>query len=181
MAVAELVDFSDGANLDELGWGGWLLRQLPKDQMGGEAVRLLELVGEAIDPQNGFNYFLSQLEPIGRDLSTQSAGVRIMSMSASKGLTVNSSFVMGVETGIMPHPRGDENEERRLLYVAMTRATDVCVLTSAGRRTGPTARHGSANVNRPRHRCPFLEDLPIGEWQDGEDFVQSFDGALPAC
>ena len=95
-----------------------------------------------------------------------------MSMSASKGITVNTVLIMGVEAGIIPHPRGRLDEERRLLYVGMTRATSMTVLTAAARRTGPTARHGTANINQPRGRSPLLVDLPIGQWTDGSAYVE---------
>jgi superfamily I DNA/RNA helicase len=87
--------------------------------------------------------------------------------------------IMGVEKNIIPHPRADLEEERRLLYVGMTRATDMCVLTFARRRQGPTARQGTANVNRPRGRCPLLENLPkIGDYQDGEQVIAELSRAL---
>ena len=73
---------------------------------------------------------------------------------------VNTAIVLGVEEGIVPLPRGDLSEERRLLYVAMTRATDMCVLTYAQRRTGPTARIGTPRVGRTRSRTPLHANLP---------------------
>ncbi len=102
-----------------------------------------------------------------------------MTMTQSKGLTVDTAIVMGVEDGIipMPHPKGEINEERRLLYVAMTRATDMCILSSASRRKGQIARQGTPNVNQPRHRCPLLEGLPIGDRVDGAKFVKVLEKA----
>jgi superfamily I DNA/RNA helicase len=38
-------------------------------------------------------------------------------------------FVAGCNDGILPHVRGDSEEERRLMYVAMTRARDVLTLS----------------------------------------------------
>jgi DNA helicase-2/ATP-dependent DNA helicase PcrA len=46
-----------------------------------------------------------------------------MTMGRSKGLTFRATFVMGVEEGVVPFAMAkDPDEERRLLYVAMTRA-----------------------------------------------------------
>jgi superfamily I DNA/RNA helicase len=44
-------------------------------------------------------------------------------MGGSKGLTVRATVVASVEDGIIPRPDADAAEERRLLYVAMTRDT----------------------------------------------------------
>jgi DNA helicase-2/ATP-dependent DNA helicase PcrA len=62
-------------------------------------------------------------------------GVRILSMHSSKGLEFPNVFICCCEDGVIPHRRSiDENpenmdEERRLFYVAMTRAEDRLVLT----------------------------------------------------
>lgn len=171
LAAVAALDAHGVAN-DEADWGAWLARRVVAGTLSEEAANLLEAVGREVPAVDGLGNFLGQLEPVGRDLATQADAVRIMTMTASKGLTVNSVFVMGVEAGIIPHPRGDLDEERRLLYVAMTRATDYCVLTWANRRTGPTARHGAPNVNRPRGRCTLFDGLPMGQWQDGDEFVR---------
>lgn len=47
----------------------------------------------------------------------------------SKGLESKHVFVVGFNEEILPHRRGDEEEERRLAYVAMTRARDTLTLT----------------------------------------------------
>ncbi len=69
--------------------------------------------------------------------------VTLMTIHAAKGLEFPVVFVAGCEDGIIPytvHHRGDSaeidiDEERRLLYVAMTRAEDDLFLTSSRRRT----------------------------------------------
>jgi DNA helicase-2/ATP-dependent DNA helicase PcrA len=96
-----------------------------------------------------------------------------MNMGASKGLTVNTTIVLGVEDGMvpMPPPKGDPDEERRLLYVAMTRATDVCILTHAARRKGPLARSGSGQPQALRARSTLVTDLSFGSPESGQAFV----------
>lgn len=162
---------------DDAGWGGWLLRKVPHRALSTEAESLVLTVGRLVDPKDGLGNFLGQLEPVGKDYATQAEAVRIMTMSASKGLTVDSAYLMGVEAGILPHPRASVDEERRLLYVAMTRSTHTTILTAATRRTGPTARHGAPNINQPRGRCPLLADLPMGQWHDGPQYVAATTGA----
>ena len=159
--VIDLIDSVDleGADLGEGGWGTWLAQQAPS--LGGceDAFReLLIDIDEIVDRTTGLGSLLSQIRPVGKDIrSGRAAGaVRLMSMSGSKGLTVKATLIMGVEDGVIPHPKANPEEERRLLYVAMTRATDYLYLTWAGRREGPTARTGAPNVGQGRNRSPLL-------------------------
>ncbi len=50
------------------------------------------------------------------------AGIALSTIHAAKGLEWHTVFVIGFEEGLLPHDLGDEEEERRLAYVAMTRA-----------------------------------------------------------
>ena len=58
--------------------------------------------------------------------------VLLMSIHRSKGLEWPYVFVAGCAEGILPHPMGDEEEERRLFYVAVTRAAKHAYLTTPG-------------------------------------------------
>ncbi len=168
--------------LDDRGWAGWLLDQLDRSLLSDEAARLIQTVGQNVLATDGLETLLRNLEPLGKDLAASAIdAVRMMTMGRSKGLTLNTVVVMGVEDGMvpMPPPKGKIDEERRLLYVAMTRATDMCVLTWAGRRRGPIARQGRPNVNQPRRRSPLLEHLAIGHWQDGLRFVRDLEHVPP--
>ena len=66
--------------------------------------------------------------------------VSLMTMHAAKGLEFPVVFVAGCEQGLVPFAKDGENidgleEERRLFYVAMTRAMDILCLTYAKKRT----------------------------------------------
>lgn len=68
-------------------------------------------------------------------------GVRLSTIHASKGLEYNVVFVAGCEENLLPHwkcrdSQADLQEERRLMYVAMTRAEKFLFLTAAGYRKG---------------------------------------------
>jgi DNA helicase-2/ATP-dependent DNA helicase PcrA len=179
LSIVDSVEL-DGAILDGKGWGGWLLNQLDLDKLSADAIRLLEGVGSATLPAEGVRGLLANLEPIGKDIAANEAdGVRMMTMGQSKGLTVNTAIVLGVEDGMIPLEREgvDVNEERRLLYVAMTRATDMCLLTYAATRSGQSARIGRTQVGRARNRSPLIRHLPggVGHAQDGNAYVESME------
>ena len=71
-------------------------------------------------------------------------GVELLSFHAAKGREWHTVYVSGLESGLMPHRSAttapERGEEARLLYVALTRATDVVVLSWAERRGGYARR-----------------------------------------
>lgn len=86
-------------------------------------------------------------------------GVRLMTVHASKGLEFAYVFVTGLEEGLFPHSRDenlseeDSEEERRLFYVAVTRAKKRLFLSYAQTRT----IFGSRNINIPSE---FILEIP---------------------
>ncbi len=163
MAVTEAVDI-EGADLGDAGWGEWLVGNA--DVFGGcneDFAELLRDLDGLVDRTEGLGRFLGQIQPVGTDLrSGRAAGaVRLMTMASSKGLTVKAAIIVGVEEGVVPLADRDPGEERRLLYVAMTRATDNLYATWSGQRTGPTARTGAPRVGAGRNRSPLLTHGPV--------------------
>src|SRR5699024_3393546 len=93
------------------------------------------------------------------------SGVTLMTMHASKGLEFKVIFVVGLEEGIFPSQRVmfDEDEleeERRLMYVALTRAEDQLFLSRADSRM----IYGKMESNVESR---FLKEIP-SELIDGE-------------
>jgi DNA helicase-2/ATP-dependent DNA helicase PcrA len=165
----------EGAELDERNWGGWVLDLLNRENVSDDAVGLLESVGTAIPATDGLRAFLSKLEPTGKDLAAGSSdSVRIMNMGRAKGLTLDTVVLMGVEKGLIPHPRGQYEEERRLLYVALTRAERLCVMTFAKSRSSNLAFLGAPNIGGTRGRSPLITELPEFGWRDGSDWISKF-------
>lgn len=163
LALVNEVDIAN-ADLGDAGWGAWLAERA--GNFGGCEDRFAQLLREidaVVDRSEGLGRFLGQVQPVGNDLrSGRSAGaVRLMTMAASKGLTVRAAIVVGVEEGVVPLAERDPGEERRLLYVAMTRSTEFLYLTWSGQRIGPTARTGAPRVGRGRNRSPFLTHGPV--------------------
>jgi len=162
-AVTDLFDLHD-VDLGDGGWGSWLKNH--SRALGGGEPRFCELlrdIDEAIEPHEDFTRFLGQIHPVGRDLRSghQANAVRLMKMRSSKGLTVRAAIIVGVEDGVIPLTNKCPDEERRLLYVAMTRAKEFLYLTWSRRRTGPTARSGIARRGARRNRSRLLEHGPV--------------------
>ena len=95
-------------------------------------------------------------------LAGQTRAVTMMTVHAAKGLEFPVVFVAGMEEGIFPHTTFGDNdpakleEERRLAYVAITRARKKLYLTyAATRRT-----FGSTQANPPSR---FVRELPEGD------------------
>ncbi len=91
--------------------------------------------------------------------------VRLMTIHAAKGLEFAYVFITGLEEGLFPHERlddgkTDQEEERRLFYVALTRAEKKIYLTYAHLRT----IFGSQRVNLP---SSFLNDISTEHIESG--------------
>ncbi|MCC6175058.1 MAG: UvrD-helicase domain-containing protein [Chloroflexi bacterium] len=88
----------------------------------------------------------------------QSDAVTLITLHAAKGLEFPVVFILGLEEGICPHARSVDTreqleEERRLLYVGVTRAMRALFLVHAFRRT----TYGSEALSSPSR---FLQDIP---------------------
>ena len=112
------------------------------------------------DP-NLFNY-LNRITLLSRDDmddDNDKGKVNLMTIHASKGLEFPVVFIAGAEEGLIPHARsveengGDVEEERRLFYVAITRARDKLIITSCRKR-----RKQQAVVECEPSR--FLDEIP---------------------
>jgi DNA helicase II / ATP-dependent DNA helicase PcrA len=95
------------------------------------------------------------------DWDESSSSVSLMTIHASKGLEFPVVFLVGLEQGILPHERSRHSEEgieeeRRLLFVGMTRAREELYLSHADRRM----RSGTVQTSIT---SPFLMELP-SDW-----------------
>jgi DNA helicase-2/ATP-dependent DNA helicase PcrA len=91
------------------------------------------------------------------ELNEERNAVRLMTVHASKGLEFTYVFIAGLEEGLFPYAReeergADKEEERRLMYVALTRAKERVFLSYASYRTV----FGSKNPTFPSQ---FLNDI----------------------
>ena len=141
------------ANIDEL--IGWIRRIAePDDPVYGDSdLNLTDLLAQ-----------LSLLTNLEDDEPGQA--VRLMTLHAAKGLEFPCVYMVGVEEGLLPHQNSvaesGDAEERRLMYVGITRAQQRLTITYAHERR----RFGETEACRPSR---FLKELPdeLVEW-DGQ-------------
>jgi len=156
-------------------WGQWILDVAGKEPVPQPSDQLADIlcsIDKLVEPEQGLGRYLGQIAPLAKDLTqTESQGVRIMTMCASKGLTVGATIVAGLEHELIPWPDADQAEERRLLYVAMTRAKRFLFGTWARRRQGPTARAGNATPGRIRNPSMFVLGGPVRS-EEGEGYLR---------
>lgn len=95
-------------------------------------IYLLEIGCEALCRLDGS--LKQRLQTIRRQksLATRAEGVCLTSMHGAKGMEYASVWIAGVEQGVVPSEKAPLEEERRLFYVAMTRAKNELHLSAAG-------------------------------------------------
>jgi len=121
---------------------------------------------DVLTPQDGIEKLLEDaaLASDQDELKEEKDAVRLMTVHASKGLEFGTVFITGLEDGLFPHTslsdeKRDDEEERRLFYVALTRAKKKVFLTYASVRT----IFGSQTVNLPSDFIMDIEDDLIDE------------------
>ncbi len=143
-----------------------LERMIKEDKIEGaerlENVRELVSLASRFDPlpiEEALTAFLESaaLQSDQDELKEDANAVRLMTVHASKGLEFPHVFITGLEEGLFPYERegdedGDKEEERRLCYVALTRAEKKIFLSCASYRTV----FGSKNATIPSQ---FLSDI----------------------
>jgi len=100
-------------------------------------------------------------ESIEQDLSSDE--VNVITMHQAKGLTAETVFVAGVEEERIPgRAEGREvDDERRLLYVSLTRAKHRLFITHCNRRMGYQMNFGTNTDSPVRNLSSFFRDAPI--------------------
>ncbi len=112
------------------------------------------------EPEGTLQGFLEQTALISDvdGWDAKQGGVTLMTLHAAKGLEFPAVVILGLEEGLLPLQRSEDDgheleEERRLLFVGITRAKRRVILTCADSR----ARYGKREYTQPSR---FLEELP---------------------
>ena len=126
---------------------------------------LMEFIGVAIEfenenAENTLEDFLDSIALVSDvdNLDESTEAVTLMTMHSAKGLEFDDVFLVGMEEGLFPSKRSIEEdasteEERRLCYVAITRAKDQLFLTNTKKRT----LYGSTSFSLPSR---FIDEIP---------------------
>ncbi len=126
------------------------------------AHELISVAGKysRLPPGESLAIFLEEISLIADidKLDEQENAVTLMTVHSAKGLEFPTVFLVGLEDGIFPHSRSllerDElEEERRLMYVALTRARNKLYLLHAQNRL----LYGESQSNAPSQ---FIRDIP---------------------
>ncbi len=157
--------------ITEIGYWGHLVQEYQQNERAATAkfrnvqflvefIRDYENDPDILDPSL-YDYLNRISLQVKDSLDDEEAGGRVglMTIHAAKGLERRVVFLAGVEDDIIPHARALEDsarnveEERRLFYVAITRAKELLFMTSCLTR----------KVMREQIECrpsPFLEEIP---------------------
>ena len=152
--------------LDETGYLAELRRSEKEAEAGENRVRNLLDIVASLDRNAGkslhdrLETFLENVTlDSDREEKNEEAGdaVTLITMHSCKGLEFPHVYIVGLEDGLLPHSRskveGTMDEERRLFYVAVTRAMLTLTISHCGGRK----KYGQL---MPCHPSPFLNELP---------------------
>lgn len=146
-----------------------MLREENSDESQARLENLEELVNAAVDydkqEANGLRDFIDHAAlSSDTDKYDRNAPVTMMTVHSAKGLEFPTVFLVGLEDGIFPHSRSindpqELEEERRLAYVAITRAEKTLYITHAMRRR----TYGEEIAAEPSQ---FLNEMPLDLLED---------------
>lgn len=147
---------------------------------------------ENVEENEKLSLFLNDLALVSDidSLEEETTQVTLMTLHAAKGLEFPIVFLVGMEEGLFPLLRANDDEadmeeERRLAYVGITRAEEELYITNAISRT----IYGRTQFNRPSRFVEEIEEEllePIGTYakrqlQSGDEFKASFGQGMSAA
>src|SRR5205823_3490483 len=146
-----------------------VLKTEDTEEAEGRLENLQELVNAAVDYDKeeggGLRDFIDSAALVSdADQYRRDAPVTLMTMHAAKGLEFPLVFIVGLEDGLFPHARSatdkaELEEERRLCYVAITRAERFLYVTHAMKRRV----YGEELASEPSQ---FLNEMPLELMED---------------
>jgi DNA helicase-2/ATP-dependent DNA helicase PcrA len=175
----------------------------PNAESRVENIRELQAIARSVysaehSPLENLQYFLDRVSlTSGTDLPqeerheeerSKNDAVTLMTLHLAKGLEFPCVFLTGLEEGLIPHYKSIEDgggaieEERRLLYVGITRAMKTLYITRSSTRgmfaSGfGSAGFGSGSAARSSQRIAsrFASDLPLDSCEErGEGFIREY-------
>lgn len=161
--------------VDEIDYRGKLINELRNQKKVIYRISNIEQLIKSIskyekDPDNFDPNIYEYLQRVSLtnkdDESNKEDSVNMMSVHSAKGLEFRLVFIVGAEEGLMPHSKtiietGEVEEERRLFYVAITRAKEKVIISYPKVRV-------KYNESINKNRSPFIEEIP-------EDLIKTID------
>jgi DNA helicase-2/ATP-dependent DNA helicase PcrA len=89
---------------------------------------------------SGIKAFLEYTDSFDEQMSNDKEGVALMTIHKSKGLEFKVVFVIGLVEGITPTKRGDLEEERRIVFVGISRAMEILYISYSHNYLGQAAK-----------------------------------------
>ncbi len=144
---------------DELKYDKWISRNFNETVENPKIENLNALEG-AIAEQASLKSFLVYSGAMAKpenDNGVSNKAVKLMTIHRAKGLEFSVVFVVGLSEGLLPHWKakmsGDVEEERRIAYVALTRAEDIAYLSGFVVRNGRGEMSPSRFINEMGFEC----------------------------
>ena len=138
------------------------------------AENLNTMIGNAAEFESLDDFLAEATLMSSADEQTSTNFVTLMTIHAAKGLEFPAVFIVGLEEGLFPSSRSDDEdsieEERRLAYVGMTRARKLLILTYAGSRFS----NGQRSYNMPSRFLMELGYDPYGSTSQNNGFSNNF-------
>jgi len=161
--------------LDEIAYFAELRRSEKTPEAAENRIRnvkeMLDTLADTASRQNPAERLQLFLDDISLDADREEEqdvgdAVTLITVHSCKGLEFRSVYIVGMEEGLLPHARskveGTLDEERRLFYVALTRAMQTLSISHcAGRK-----KYGKLT---PCHPSQFLRDLPAEVVEDADE------------
>jgi DNA helicase-2/ATP-dependent DNA helicase PcrA len=170
--------------IELIGYKEFLDTNTDEGQERWENIQELMRIAEAFpgSQQTGLAEFLQTIQLMQEtdELDNNAPKLTLMTLHSAKGLEFDTVFISGLEEGLLPHQRSlafpeQLEEERRLLYVGMTRAKNRLYLTLCQTRY----LHGSLQYNLPSR---FIHDIPEPQaqfhYQTSTPLTKDNDGLL---
>ncbi|MBT8043465.1 MAG: UvrD-helicase domain-containing protein, partial [Verrucomicrobiae bacterium] len=167
--------------LESMGYIDWVKRNSKNESEADMRRDSIDTVIQDLKDASTKRYTLQQFldqSALARDRESdddieKQRGVTLITLHASKGLEFPVVYLVGLEEGILPHRRsideGTSDEERRLLYVGITRAQDRCTLTWCSVRTKWGQQHaGEASQFLMELDDKYVEHLDYDEIMNAE-------------
>ncbi len=151
--------------------------------VAGDGIEIIDADAPLTTVMSPLSAFLSHASLEAGDNQAQAGqdAIQLMTVHAAKGLEFDAVFITGLEEGLFPHENSEElddgvEEERRLMYVAITRARKRLYMSFAQTRM----LHGQTRYNM---RSRFFDELPEDslKWLSPRVQPQWFSGTQKAA